>query len=84
MRYIHVYIEIISLLFVCVICYLFFRIFIGKAVSSQMIARRVEKCGDGTHYLSDDAAHKHAVWGYGDKDLCDEDLRELQQMNIEP
>lgn len=49
-----------------------------------MIARRVEKCGDGTHYLSDDAAHKNAVWGYGDKDLCDEDLRELQQMNIEP
>lgn len=55
-----------------------FSLALGKSVSAHMIARRVAKCGDGTYYLSDKNAHENAVWGYGDKDLCDEDIQELQ------
>lgn len=45
-----------------------------------MISRRVAKCGDGTHYLNDENVHANPVWGMGDKDICEEDLRELEQM----
>ncbi|XP_023308966.2 acyl-CoA Delta-9 desaturase [Lucilia cuprina] len=51
-----------------------------KFVSPDMIKRRALKCGDGTRFLSDDYAHKDQVWGYGDKDLPQEDLQELQKM----
>lgn len=50
----------------------------GKSVSPEMVARRVARCGDGSHYLSDQNAHENAVWGYGDKDLPVEDIAELQ------
>lgn len=43
-------------------------------VSPEMIARRVAKTGDGTHELS------RSVWGYGDADICKNDLNELNQM----
>lgn len=46
-----------------------------------MIARRVAKCGDGSHYLDDSESHKNAVWGYGDKDICPEDIKDLQKMH---
>lgn len=52
-----------------------------KSVSTDMVARRVAKCGDGTHYLHDDLAHQDQVWGYGDKDIPKEDAIELEKMN---
>ena len=51
-----------------------------KSATNQMIARRVLKSGDGTHYLSHDQAHKNALWGFGDKDISEEDLKELKKM----
>lgn len=51
-----------------------------KYVSPDMIARRVAKCGDGSHYLDSDEVHSNAVWGMGDKDICDEDMEELEKM----
>lgn len=45
-----------------------------------MVKRRAMKCGDGTRFLSDEFAHKDQVWGYGDKDLPQEDLQELTKM----
>lgn len=45
-----------------------------------MVARRVAKCGDGTHYLDCKEAHQNAVWGLGDKDIPKEDLDELATM----
>lgn len=41
-----------------------------------MVARRVKKSGDGTHPLQ----HSDCVWGYGDSDICQADLQELEQM----
>jgi hypothetical protein len=40
-----------------------------KKVSPEMIARRVLKSGDGSHFLSHEEAHKNGVYGYGDKDI---------------
>lgn len=50
--------------------------FAGKFVSPEMVARRVEKSGDGTHPLQQNGC----VWGYGDSDICQADLQELEQM----
>lgn len=47
-----------------------------------MVARRVAKCGDGTHYLDCKEVHKNAVWGLGDKDIPKEDMDELNTMNF--
>lgn len=47
-----------------------------KVVSSKMIARRVKKTGDGSHWLSD--AHNNGVWGCGDEDMDREDIEELE------
>ena len=44
-----------------------------KSVSPEMIRRRANKYGDGSH--------DNQVWGYGDRDIPNEDLRELEQMN---
>lgn len=52
----------------------------GKSVSADMIARRVARCGDGTHFLDDSQAHQHALWGFGDVDIPNEDVCDLQQM----
>lgn len=46
---------------------------LGKYVSSEMVARRVAKSGDGSHPLA-------SVWGYGDVDIHKDDLIELDQM----
>lgn len=46
-----------------------------------MIARRVAKCGDGTHYLDAEDSHKNPVWGVGDKDIAKEDLDDLAEMH---
>ncbi|CAH1727843.1 unnamed protein product [Chironomus riparius] len=51
-----------------------------KFASADMIARKVAKSGDGTHYLSHEAAHKTSLWGYGDKDIDDEDKKDLGTM----
>lgn len=37
-----------------------------KTVSPEMVKRRVQRCGDGTH-----------VWGYGDKDIDKDIQKEL-------
>lgn len=41
-----------------------------------MVARRVAKSGDGTH----PSQQNECVWGYGDRDICKDDLTELEQM----
>ncbi|XP_061399660.1 acyl-CoA Delta-12 desaturase-like [Musca vetustissima] len=51
-----------------------------KSVSPDMILRRAKKCGDGSRFLTDEFAHKDAVWGYGDKDIPKDDLQELTKM----
>uniref|UniRef100_A0A1B0CEX9 Fatty acid desaturase domain-containing protein n=2 Tax=Lutzomyia longipalpis TaxID=7200 RepID=A0A1B0CEX9_LUTLO len=51
-----------------------------KSVSPDMIARRAARCGDGTHFLNSEEAHKDAVWGYGDKDIPSDDEVELRSM----
>lgn len=50
----------------------------GKSASPEMVARRVAKCGDGSHPLSHEHAHENGVWGYGDKDLNEEDIQQLE------
>lgn len=41
-----------------------------KYVSPEMVRRRANKSGDGSH-----------VWGYGDVDISKEDLQELETMD---
>lgn len=48
-----------------------------KVATSKMIARRVMKTGDGSHWLSDENAHTNGVWGLGDDAIEFEDLKEL-------
>lgn len=52
-----------------------------KSATAEMIARRVEKSGDGTHFLSHEEAHKTSLWGYGDRDLDKADMKILEKMN---
>lgn len=52
-----------------------------KYVSKDMIARRAARCGDGTYFLYSETAHENPVWGTGDKDICEEDKKELEMMN---
>jgi stearoyl-CoA desaturase (delta-9 desaturase) len=52
-----------------------------KYASPEMIARKAEKSGDGSHFLSHDEAHKDSLWGYGDKDLAEEDEEALKRLN---
>lgn len=51
-----------------------------KFASDEMISRKVAKSGDGTHYLSHEEAHKTSLWGYGDKEIDDQDEKELSTM----
>lgn len=46
-----------------------------------MIHRRAQKYGDGTHWMDHENAHKDPIWGYGDKDIPLEDLKDLKKMN---
>lgn len=48
-----------------------------KSVSPEIIERRAAKYGDGTRFLTDDYAHKDAVWGFGDKDIAGDDLEDI-------
>lgn len=43
-----------------------------KTVSEQMVQRRAQRCGDGSH---------HGLWGYGDSDMLEEDRKELDSRN---
>lgn len=52
-----------------------------KSVSPEMVRRRAEKCGDGSHIMSHAFAEKDAVWGYGDTDIPREDQKELAEMH---
>lgn len=52
-----------------------------KKVSEEMIARRVLKTGDGSHYLSHDEAHKNSIYGYGDKDMDPDDQKDLDKIS---
>lgn len=51
-----------------------------KIVSPQMIARRVLKSGDGSHWLSNEKAHENGVWGLGDVNMDCEDIKELEKL----
>lgn len=44
-----------------------------KTVSAQMIKKRVERTGDGTHESYPNHSHENEVWGWDDKDLPQED-----------
>lgn len=46
-----------------------------------MIMKRALKTGDGSHFLSHEEAHKTSIWGYGDKDIDNEEQNILEQMN---
>lgn len=50
-----------------------------KSVSPEMIARRVAKSGDGSHFLSHEEAHKNSIYGYGDKDIDQLDQQDLDK-----
>lgn len=48
-----------------------------KTVSAQMIKKRVERTGDGTHEVySTDHNHEGEVWGWDDKDMPQEEKAE--------
>ncbi|KAG5669822.1 hypothetical protein PVAND_000115 [Polypedilum vanderplanki] len=51
-----------------------------KYASAEMIARKVAKSGDGSHFLSHEEAHKTSIYGYGDKDLEIEDAKALENL----
>ena len=44
-----------------------------KTASAQMIKKRVERTGDGTHEEYSNHSHEGEVWGWDDKDLPQED-----------
>lgn len=48
-----------------------------KSVSPEIVERRAAKYGDGTRFLSDECAHRDPVWGFGDRDIAQEDLDEI-------
>ncbi|XP_058453863.1 acyl-CoA Delta-9 desaturase-like [Malaya genurostris] len=51
-----------------------------KSVSPTIIERRAAKYGDGTRFLTDEYAHKDAVWGFGDQDIQQEDLEDILRL----
>lgn len=52
-----------------------------KSATAEMIAKRAQKTGDGSYFLSHEEAHKTSIWGYGDKDIEIDDQHILEQMN---
>lgn len=52
-----------------------------KSATPAMIAKRAQKTGDGSHFLSHDEAHKNSIWGFGDKDIDIDEQIILDQMN---
>jgi hypothetical protein len=51
-----------------------------KYASAELIAKKVSKFGDGSHYLSHEAAHATSLWGFGDEDLEKEDANILSKL----
>lgn len=51
-----------------------------KSATPEMIAKRAQKTGDGSHFLSHEEAHKTAIWGYGDKDIENDEQKILEKM----
>lgn len=45
-----------------------------------MIKRRAMRTGDGSYFLSHEEAHKNSIYGYGDKDIDEQDRLELEKM----
>uniref|UniRef100_A0A1B6KC55 Fatty acid desaturase domain-containing protein n=1 Tax=Graphocephala atropunctata TaxID=36148 RepID=A0A1B6KC55_9HEMI len=54
-----------------------------KTVSHEMIKRRVQRTGDGTHEKYGHS-HKGEVWGWGDKDMLQQDKEEALVINKKP
>jgi len=52
-----------------------------KTVSQDMIKKRVQRTGDGTHIFSHEHSHKGEVWGWGDKDMPKEDKEDATIIN---
>jgi stearoyl-CoA desaturase (delta-9 desaturase) len=52
-----------------------------KTVSTDMIKKRVQRTGDGTHPFSKEHSHKGEVWGWGDKDMPREDREDATIIN---
>lgn len=62
-----------------------------KTVSKEMVAKRVQRTGDGTwkgsssEYPSEtknsDHCHDNSVWGWGDKDMKETDLKDIATYN---
>jgi stearoyl-CoA desaturase (delta-9 desaturase) len=51
-----------------------------KVVSPQMIAKRVLKSGDGSHWLSKEKVHGNGIWGIYDADMDYEDFKEIEKI----
>lgn len=56
-----------------------------KTVSTEMIRRRAARTGDGTCHsdaaLEDLHETDNGIWGWGDKDMPEEDIKEVQIYN---
>lgn len=51
-----------------------------KSATAEMIEKRVAKSGDGSHFLSHEEAHKTSIWGFGDKDIDEDEISVLERM----
>ncbi|KAJ8894200.1 hypothetical protein PR048_006810 [Dryococelus australis] len=56
-----------------------------RTVSPEMAARRARRTGDGSHRLlqgkEGHSDHHGSLWGWGDKDMPEEEIREVQVFN---
>jgi stearoyl-CoA desaturase (delta-9 desaturase) len=56
-----------------------------KTVSVDMIRRRAARTGDGSRHsdapLEDMHEPDNSIWGWGDKDMLEEDIKEVQIYN---
>ncbi|CAB0040967.1 unnamed protein product [Trichogramma brassicae] len=57
-----------------------------KTVPLEMIEKRAKRTGDGTRIEHDDSENHHegAIWGWGDKDMHQEDIEMVHIINSQP
>ena len=54
-----------------------------KFATPKIISRKAMKSGDGSHrYLSHESAHETSLWGFGDRDLEIDDVKELEKLKL--
>ncbi|KAG8337738.1 hypothetical protein J6590_015400 [Homalodisca vitripennis] len=52
-----------------------------KMASEELVRRRILRSGDGTHSISQEHSHEGEVWGWGDKDMEDDEKRLVARVN---